>query len=273
MTAKQYGITASIESITPTKARAMLATNTANRKIRPRTVASYARDMKRGKWGITGEALKFDTDGVLRDGQHRLAAVVEAGVTVPMMVVRGVAPESQRVMDSGIKRMVHDQLDITGFSNTRTIASAARLALVEPGAGFVAEGKDQPTHAEILEFIDCYNEELQQGGKAAAHYNSTVPIPPSVMVLAWMQFTQIDAGACSEFFEAMKQQRTTGEGDPRLALMRRLTKSSHQKERIPQRQALSLVFRAWNAWRAGHTLRTLPTHTRGEEVPVPQKLR
>jgi hypothetical protein len=276
MTVRQHGITACIENITPAKARAYLATNTSNRKIRPRTVATYARDMEHGKWSITGEAIKFDTEDVLRDGQHRLAAVIEAGVTVPMLVVRGITPQAQRVMDSGIKRQVHDQLDIDGMKNSRTVAAAARLAIMEPGAGFTPVGKEQPSTAEVLEFIEAYAEELEQASAAAKFYGKAVPIPPSVMVLSWMNFVQIDPAACKEFFDAIKEQKTTGEGDPRLALSRRLTKTTRDRsgqERIPQRQALSLVYRAWNAWRAGNHMRSIPTHVRGEEIGIPEKLR
>jgi hypothetical protein len=270
----RQNVAAEVETITPAKARAMLEANTRNRKIRPRLVSSYARDIERGAWELTGESIKIATNGDLLDGQHRLLGVVEANTSARFLVVRGVAPESQRVMDSGARRQVHDQLDINGFSNTRVIAAAARLALTEPGAGFVAVGKDQPTHSEILEFIDCFSEELQQAGKAASHYSS-LPIPPSVTVLAWMQFVQIDAAAAHSFFEDMKQQRLTGEGDPRLALVKRLQGAGwrgSQKQRIPQRQALSLVFRAWNAWRTGQSIRSLPTHTRGEEVAIPSRL-
>jgi hypothetical protein len=271
--ATRQSITATVERISPAKAHEMLSTNTKNRKMRTRTIRAFARDMAAGKWQLTGEAVKVDTAGNLRDGQHRMAAVIEAGVTVPMLVVRGVTPESQRVMDSGIKRNATDQLDMGGRKNTRIMAAAARLALIEPAAGFVAEPVDQPTTTEILEFIEAFDEEITEAAQMSAFFSHHIPIPPSVTCVAWMNFVQIDADACMEFFDSMKQQRLNGEGDPRLALIRRLTKSSHQTERMPQRQALSLVYRAWNAWRAGETIRTLPTHTRGEEVGVPGKLR
>lgn len=273
MTAKREPITATVERITPAKAHEILSTNTKNRKLRVRAVKAYARDMAAGKWQMSGEPIKIDTNGNLRDGQHRLAAVIEAQVTVPMLVVRGVETESQRVMDSGLRRKVTDHLDMAGKKNTTIMGAAARLALIEPNAGFVAEPVEQPTVTEVLEFVDAYSEEIGEASQMAAFFSHSVPIPPSVMCVAWMNFVQIDPDACMEFFDSMKQQRLDGEGDPRLALVRRLTKTSHQSERMPQRQALSLVYRAWNAWRAGETIRTLPTHTRGEEVSVPQKLR
>jgi hypothetical protein len=273
MTARKTPITATVENITPAKAKELLATNNKNRKMRVRTIKAFARDMAAGRWLMAGEPIKIDTEGNLKDGQHRLTAIIEAQTSVPMLVVRGVSPESQRVMDSGIKRNATDQLDMAGRKNTRIMAAAARLALIEPSAGFVAEPIDQPTTTEVLEFIEAFDTEITEASQMAAFFSHHIPIPPSVTCVAWMNFTQIDPDACMEFFDSMKQQRLDGEGDPRLALIRRLTKTSHQTERMPARQALSLVYRAWNAWRSGNTIRTLPTHTRGEEVPVPEKLR
>lgn len=273
MTAKKIEVTAQVENITPAKAHEMLSTNTKNRKLRVRAVRSYARDMAAGKWQMSGEPIKVDTEGNLTDGQHRLAAVIEAKRPIQMLVVRGVEPDSQRVMDSGLKRNARDQLDMAGRKNTMIMGSAARLALMEPNAGFVAEPIDQPTNTEVLEFVEAYDAEITEASSMAAFFSHHIPIPPSVMCVAWMNFVQIDPDACMEFFDSMKQQRLDGEGDPRLALIRRLTKTGHQTTRMPQRQALSLVYRSWNAWRAGESLRTLPTHTRGEEVSVPTKLR
>lgn len=47
--------------------------------------------MKTGRWVLNGETICFDSNGVLRDGHHRLLAIIESGVTIEVLVVRGVA--------------------------------------------------------------------------------------------------------------------------------------------------------------------------------------
>src|SRR5690606_39031073 len=142
-----------------------------------------------GAWQITGEAIKFDTNGALADGQHRLSAVVESGASVDMLVVRGVAPEAQTVMDSGAKRTASDALTLVGQKHPAVLAAAARFALREPGAGYVAadDAVRNPTNTEIADFI-AQNPELHQAAEIAQHYYPSFDAPPSVLAVCWMRF-------------------------------------------------------------------------------------
>jgi hypothetical protein len=47
-----------------------------------RTVRDFAEAMRRGDWRLTHQGIAFDASGALVDGQHRLAAIVEADVPV-----------------------------------------------------------------------------------------------------------------------------------------------------------------------------------------------
>ena len=88
-------ITMTVENITPEKAREYLKTNTDNyRKISRAKAAIYAREMKAGKWELNGEGIMFAEDGTLKNGQHRLAAILMAGIPVRMTVIRGIGSGS-----------------------------------------------------------------------------------------------------------------------------------------------------------------------------------
>lgn len=121
---------AQVEAITPDMAEAWLKANTRNRRLRQEVVNAYAADMAAGRWQFTGETVKFDRGGNLSDGQHRLAAIAQSGATVPMLVIRGLDPDAQHVMDTGAKRTAGDALALDGVKNTTTVAAGARLALL-----------------------------------------------------------------------------------------------------------------------------------------------
>ncbi len=111
-------VTAEVELVTPIKALEYLSTNIFNRPIAPNRIRRYARNMADGKWILTGEGIIFDLHGRLIDGQNRLWAVVEARTPAPLLVVRGVITESQKVIDDGLSRNVGDWLSYAGdFSN------------------------------------------------------------------------------------------------------------------------------------------------------------
>ena len=80
-----------VEKITPEIAAEYLKVNVKNyRKLQRPVMKRYAEDMKAGRWELNGEPIVFDNNGMLKNGQHRLAAVILAGATVEMVVVRGV---------------------------------------------------------------------------------------------------------------------------------------------------------------------------------------
>lgn len=99
------------EIITPEKAKEILKKNGKNRSISWSTVNAYARDMAKGYWteGV-GVGISIDENGILRDGQHRLEAIVKSGVSVRMLISRGTDPNG--IYDCNRKRSVSDQISI-----------------------------------------------------------------------------------------------------------------------------------------------------------------
>lgn len=112
--------------VTPTMAHAWLGKNMDNRKIRRMRVASYTHDIKNDQWITTHQGVAFDWDGNLRDGQHRLVAIIEADRPLWMLVTHDLDPLSQRHMDRGASRLVSDFI---GGVNGAARASAARYLI------------------------------------------------------------------------------------------------------------------------------------------------
>lgn len=106
-----------VRTITPAMAEEMLKKNTQNRPLNQNYAQLYAKDMKAGNWKLNGEPIIFDDNGNLIDGQHRLMAVVIAGVPVDMLVVYGVGSDSFETIDSGKKRTAADAFSLSGITN------------------------------------------------------------------------------------------------------------------------------------------------------------
>jgi len=102
--------TAAFQIVTPELARAWLSSNTDNRPIKATQVNRLAEDMRLGRWTLTPDAISFDINGTITNGQHRLAAIVQSGVTVTVMVARGLPLESFQSTDQGCSRSVADAL-------------------------------------------------------------------------------------------------------------------------------------------------------------------
>lgn len=259
--------------VTPELAEEWLGKNTHNRNIRQSTVDAYARDMAAGRWLLTGDAIEFGPDGVLYNGQHRCLAIVKSRQTVEMLVAEGIAADAQRVRDAGPRRSPSDMLKLEGHANYSTLAAAVRFAMTYPTGVEPRNQSKTPTHSEIGEFL-TKNEDLADAVAASRYYRKTIDIPPSITAVAWWQLVRLDADACENFFNSIANNATTGDGDPRNTLIKRLNSARRSNERLPQIAQLSMLFRVWNAWLQGKSLHSLPVYSTkdGGVVAVPKPI-
>jgi len=78
-------------NVNPSLAREWLRRNTNNRPMRQSHVATLRQSFERGEYVPTHQGIAFDAEGVLLDGQHRLAAIalMEDSHVFPMLVTFG----------------------------------------------------------------------------------------------------------------------------------------------------------------------------------------
>lgn len=119
----------SLEEITPSKAEHYLKKNRANRPVKPGNILKLKNDLQQGNFKLTHQGIAFDWDGNLIDGQHRLMAIIESGITVSMYVTYNCDPDIFKVIDSGSTRNANDVLKLLGASNYSTITAGIRLIL------------------------------------------------------------------------------------------------------------------------------------------------
>ena len=83
--------------ITPEIAANLLENNFENRTLSKGTVQAYAQDILAGNWDeFVGTAISLDENDIIRDGQHRLTAIVHTGVPVKTWVCLNVAKNLER---------------------------------------------------------------------------------------------------------------------------------------------------------------------------------
>lgn len=97
-------ITGCVEMITPESAKAMIKnSHITNRKLTGQQMA-FANDMRAGKWRLNGEPIVIDENGNVRDGYHRLQAVISADIPVEFYVIRGIPENEATIYDRGSAR-------------------------------------------------------------------------------------------------------------------------------------------------------------------------
>ena len=237
-----------------------------NRKLRPRLVERYATEMSSGHWKAGASTIKFNSDGELIDGQHRLNAIIQSGKTVEFDVRRELDPDVFMVLDTGGTRSPGDMLHVAGFQYTSNIASAIRQAssILEVEAGVVnpqSMGKKKITPAILLEWAQEHEEELVEACRETMTKDAKVVCsPPSLFAALYFLFAQYNRKACREFFQTLTQGIgfEHGNHDPLYQLRKQLLSfKSHKNMRRPSYYKAALVIKAWNAYQNRETIHQL----------------
>lgn len=258
--------------VTPEIAREWLGYNTHNRRLRDRVIRAYAADMTAGAWRWNGESIKFAADGALLDGQHRLAAVIEANVDVTMLVIRGLPNETQETMDGGAKRKFSDVLQLRGEPQYIRLASIARMVhLWESGYRLTGGPNYAPTNAQLFQTIEKYPY-LREGAQAADQVSRGSGLPPSIVGLCWWLFDQLDAEDADFFFSRLRDGQSMAKGDSIYELRRAVVASRSVRGERSQAYLTAITIKAWNAYRDGvkvGLLRYRPGGANPEKFPEP----
>lgn len=168
---------AEIVEVTPEIARRLIETsNRDNRKIKPNVVKKYAKIMKNGDWKFSPETISISKSGRLLNGQHRMMAVLESGVTCRFLFATGFDDEVFSVLDRGAVRTRADALKMD-----KKLAECAALLCRLSSAGRA----NLVTDAEVSRAAVCIedvHDSLMEACNTSARVFSTAPFRLAAVV-------------------------------------------------------------------------------------------
>lgn len=234
--------------VTPEAAEEWLTRNAKNRTVRPKKVAQYVADMLAGRWMFTGDPIQFDTDRRLINGQHRLQAVIEAGVPQEFLVITDLPAEAQLYMDQGSKRTPGDQMRLS-FPDLRdsnhVAAVASTLIKLEQG-DFLS--RDRLVSApDVVEWSRPRLASLAVATQRMRRVRHAVRVSPALCgAVAWLSARNYPNQA-DRFWDTLTTGEDLAAGDPILALRNKLLHRVSTGARWTAGEELYYMIRAWNA--------------------------
>lgn len=266
-----------ILTLEPDEARELLnSTNTRNRPLNPNTVEAYSRIIKEGRWKLTHQGIAFDTNGALLDGQHRLAAIANAGTPVKIMVTRNVDPDEFSVIDVGRRRTPADALGVAGIEHNRNqIASVARFLRNYDRldqSGWTDKHSARLDNPGILEAVQDYgvsklNSAVRIGTTHGRLSGINITVLSTLFYLLHFRH-EIPLVEVMKFIQGVSSGAGLQVGDPRLALRNSMLNPKHSaaKTNRDRKNQLVAVIKAWNAYISGREVnRILVRDT--EDIP------
>lgn len=258
-------------------AKRLLKYNTHNRAIRRAKVDELVRGFEADEWQLNGEACKFDSRGVMLDGQHRCTAITEVGEgAYPSVVVWGLESDSQETMDQVLKRGAFEQLTLAGIEADVTLAATIRVLIRwHDGLLFSAPRSSRVTNTNIVAWAKAHPGSVERLREFSARgYRRIIGCPPSVTMAVAHELDQIAPRTAEEFFSGLISPVGLPVGSPILALRSRLESILSSRANLPIRDLIGYYISAWNAVREGRSMAKVigPRHGRWtpETFPVPQ---
>lgn len=278
-------VSQALENITPEVAELFLSTMEHNRRLSDQRVNYLSKQMLDDLWVFDGSPIKFNVDGELVDGQHRLWAVIESGKTFKFLVVRGVPRQAMATMDTGKSRSFSDILTLEDATLTQITAIAAVINVLYRwdvglrGSALVSGHSNNVVPNAVL--LDYFRENRERVIEVTREANSlhhkVRGITTTALAVAIWVFSAIDEADSQYFFLRLSDGMGLQEGNPILALRsyisRVVAQSLNGRQSVPVDLAVALMLKAWNAYRTGDEIKILSYRRGGsnpEQFPVPQ---
>lgn len=240
-------------------------------------VEVLAAEMKAGVWMDTGsQGIVFDYYDRLIDGQHRLLAIIESGVTVTMSVVRGVDPQAYLHMDENTK-VRQASAYLVGFTRPKVCVTAYRLYLDydnlqkkalqgQAGRGFLAFGrrsgiKWKADREKVLAWCIRHKAQLEHVVGKVTTKEAKAALPPTSVAAGFYLWLYLkNPEKADEFFTRLIEGVDfQGRNDPVYLLQRSIMQLKEQSKAsmgtaVPHFRWGGLLITAWNAFISGEKL-------------------
>lgn len=272
----------SLEMVSPARAQYLLTMNTNNRKANKDRIAQLSRHLRNNEFRFNGDSVRISSEGVILDGQHRLYAIVDSGVSAPLLIVDGLRPDALQTIDQGRPRTATDISVLRGVrikNHTTAMGISRHMILFGDLPGKQGLSKDRQYVALHLERNQSAMELAATEAKNLVNLARKIGLTtrPSLRggghavvsntVLGTLIYTMIENGADTErvveFFRRIIEGLPPSDEyrDLFFAARNRLvatapliSRQNTADEIIPN---FEVFIRAYNAWRMGRNISRL----------------
>lgn len=260
------------ELVTPKMAQEWLSKNTGNRPISEMNVQHLLAIMERKQWTITTDAIGFDVNGTLNNGQHRLHALIKYGKELPFLVCRGLPLLSFNAIDTGKMRNAGDVLGAAGVPASKSKSSIVSLLIQSKDgikSGLGSSKTKKISNQDVLNFYNKNKKDIEEAYIASVSYTKKFKaIEARYIGALYYIFAGIDKSYAEKFFESYNSGLGLSLGSPIFALREKLIMDMQSTKKYTSSDKLAWTVLCWNAFHAGRSLKVI-RHSDITGIPKP----
>lgn len=261
--------------VTQSMALAMLAMMGVNRRPSPSRIAAWETVLREGRFEDSiQQGMAFDTNGHLRDGQHRLIAVANTRIAIDVWVLFGMRPEAFSVIDTGYKRTAGQNLGLDNIKGAGTLAAMVRMRYRTEHEGMLPDdGLVFTLGHEMADEDDVLARSLICAARLRKKKRGTTT---SALALAYWLIAKQSKRKLSidEFWDHLVDGHEISKTNPIFRVRERLDEFVELDRKVVQYQSqteqAAFIILAWNAWVKGvpvATRRKWPTWDYVHQLP------
>lgn len=245
-------IVAEVVTITPQHATTWLRCNQNNRPVRRTHVAFLASEIASGNWQINGQAIVISDDEQVLDGQHRLLATIESGISIQSLVVYGISPAAFKTIDTGAVRTGADALflhfpDLT-HSTVKSVSTAVQWCVRLENDSLPSQRKRKVSNTDTIAYVQAHPSLVQCAATLQSYPKEARPMSLGSGTALFELFQRKAPPLAEEFLQRLY----TGEGiartDAEWHLRQAFIRDAQRNTRLPTSVKMKMVIKGWN-WR------------------------
>lgn len=257
---------ARIINLTPQVAGELLKKNKHNRKPSDRQISFYVNQMRSGLWKENGEAIIVGNDDKIKDGQHRLLAVIRANYSYRVPLITDVDSSAMDTIDTGKNRSLQDIISLNGYAYPNQKAKIAKLILASShkskssGVGkqgvMFSSDKTSVSNSAGLDYVIENNDFLNKILKMAHQISSKSPNTViSVADLAFIAYMLVGYDLENEDIRGFLKELCGAEyaGDSSASYVYKcMAKAKNTKTHLNRYWLRGLIIKSWNNYINGN---------------------
>ena len=193
-----------LTKITPEMAAEWLKKNQNNRPLSRAAVELHKRNLVSKAFRTTHQGIGLDSKGRLRDGQHRLQAIVETGIGATMLVSEGLTDSDLQAIDDGRKRTAQDILSMAYREPVSAFTTALAREMFIGGWHLAAGVKRRlPSRQELVDFFGQHAEAIEYAASKLKQQTSGLRVSFIAAVIA-RAYTHVSERKLSQFARTLE---------------------------------------------------------------------
>lgn len=240
--------------ITPELAACLLQNNACIKKVNTEELKKIKKDLIAGNFKFNGATISLNEKGQLIDGQLRLLACAETGISFKSLIVYGLSSQEQYVKDTGKSRNIIQLMTKKGYKNSKALYYCTLILykILKSNNETIDESYEfDVTNTEVFHIIELFPKLIDSVNLIMKNKNKylTTEIYQLIILDYLCRIVDNTPMIADKFLKILSNEEPTESTNPVFILRNILMNSIISKKNLSKRKQLGLLIQSYNLFK------------------------